>query len=115
VAADAAKTARRTTPEVSSAKTRDWAAETADTIDQLIGKVRSKTTTPIERLTRVVVYGLICGILGFVAITLLVIAAVRALDEAIPGEVWPAHLLIGGIFLAGGLLLWRKRSVEPSA
>lgn len=94
---------------------RDWAAETADRIDSLVGKVRSKTTVPLERLTRVVVYGLLCTVLGVVALVLLIIATVRALDEAIPGEVWPAHLLLGGIFLGVGLFFWRKRTATRAA
>lgn len=93
---------------------RDWAAQTADSIDKIIGSIRSKTTTPLERLTRVVVYGVLCVILGFVAFVLLAIASVRALDEAIPGEVWPAHLIIGGIFIAGGLFMWWKRTADES-
>ncbi len=93
---------------------RDWAAQTADSIDRIIGSVRSKTTTPLERLTRVIVYGALCTILGLVAAVLLAIAAVRALDEAIPGEVWSAHLIIGGIFVAGGLFMWWKRTASDS-
>jgi hypothetical protein len=94
---------------------RDWAAETADRIDSLVGKVRSKTSMPIERLGRVVVYGLLCAVLGLLAFVLVIIATVRALDEAIPGEVWPAHLLLGGIFVGAGLFLWRKRTAAGTA
>jgi hypothetical protein len=94
---------------------RDWAAETTDRIDALVDKVRSKTTTPVERITRVLVYGLLCGLLGAVALVLVIIASIRALDEAIPGEVWPAHLIVGGIFIVAGLLLWRKRSAAGTA
>jgi hypothetical protein len=89
---------------------RDWAAETADRIDSLVGAVRSKTSMPLERVGRVVVYGLLATVLGLLALVLVIIAAVRALDEAIPGEVWPAHLLLGGIFVAAGLFFWRKRA-----
>jgi hypothetical protein len=98
-----------TTP---AAVEKDWAAQTADSIDKIIGSIRSKTTTPLERLTRVVVYGVLCAILGLVALVLLAIAAVRALDELIPGEVWPAHLIIGGIFIAVGLFMWWKRTAD---
>jgi hypothetical protein len=93
-----------------SVPNRDWAADTADSIDKLVDKVRSKTTTPLERFTRVIVYGSLCAILGLVALVMLIIALVRALDEAIPGEVWPAHLILGGIFIAVGLFMWSRRT-----
>ncbi len=88
---------------------RDWAAQTADTFDELLGPVRSKTTVPLERLTRVLVYGIIAAILAVVVVVLAIIALVRALDELIPGPVWSVYLLLGGIFIALGLFLWRKR------
>ena len=93
---------------------RDWAAQTADTIDGLIRTVRSKTTVPIERLVRIVVYGIICAVLGTFAFVLLIIATIRALNTAVPGGVWVADLIVGGIFLVGGLLLWRRRTAGPA-
>ena len=90
----------------------DWAAQTADTIERVIGSVRGKTSEPLERVARVVVYGLVATFLGIAALVLLAITIVRAIDVAIPGEVWPAHLITGGIFTLAGLLLWRKRRVK---
>jgi hypothetical protein len=90
----------------------DWAAQTADTIERVIGSVRGKTSEPVERIARVVVYGLVAAFLGIAALVLLAIIIVRVLDIAIPGQVWPAHLITGGIFTVAGLLLWRKRRVK---
>ena len=90
----------------------DWAAQTADKIDRVIDSVRSKTSEPVERVARIVVYGLVAAFLGIAALVLLAIVVVRVLDVAIPGEVWPAHLITGGIFTLAGLLLWRKRRVK---
>jgi hypothetical protein len=90
----------------------DWAAQTADTIERVIGGVRGKTSEPVERIARVVVYGLLAAFLGVAALVLLAILVVRVLDIAIPGEVWPAHVITGGIFTLAGLLLWRKRRVK---
>ena len=89
----------------------DWAAQTADTIERVVGSVRGKTTEPLERIARILVYGLVASILGVAALVFLAILLVRVLDIAIPGHVWSAHLVTGGIFLLAGLLLWRKRSV----
>lgn len=90
----------------------DWAAQTADTIERVVGSVRGKTSEPLERVARILVYGLVAAFLGTVALVLLAVAVVRALDIAIPGEVWSAHVTAGGIFAVVGLLLWRKRHVK---
>ena len=90
----------------------DWAAQTADTIERVVGSVRGKTAEPLDRIARVLVYGIVAAILGVAALVLLAVAAVRALDTAIPGEVWSAHAVVGGIFTLAGLFLWRKRSVK---
>ena len=90
----------------------DWAAQTADTIERVVGSVRGKTADPVEKVARVVVYGLVAAILGITAIVLVCIMVVRILDIAIPGEVWAAYLILGGIFTVAGAFLWRKRSVK---
>jgi hypothetical protein len=90
----------------------DWAAQTADTIERVVGSVRGKTSEPVERVARIVVYGLVAAFLGIAALVLLAILIVRVLDVAIPGEVWPAHVIAGGIFTVAGLFLWRKRRIK---
>jgi hypothetical protein len=90
----------------------DWAAQTADTIERAVGSVRGKTAEPVERVARLLVYGLVAAIVGVAALVLLSIALVRALDVAIPGEVWSAHAVTGGIFTVLGLFLWRKRTAK---
>ncbi|MBW8825038.1 MAG: hypothetical protein JF603_01620 [Acidobacteria bacterium] len=90
----------------------DWAAQAADTIDRVVLAVRGKTTAPLERLARVLVFGLLAAIVGVAALVLFAILWVRALDIVIPGEVWSADLVAGGIFTVAGLFLWRKRTVK---
>jgi hypothetical protein len=90
----------------------DWAAQTADTIERVVGGVRGKTSEPLERIARIAVYGLLAAIVGTAALVLGAILVVRALDIAIPGHVWSADLVAGGIFTLAGLFLWRKRSVK---
>jgi predicted metal-binding membrane protein len=92
----------------------DWPAETADTIERFVDTIRSKTTEPAERAVRVLVYGLVAAVLGVVALVLVVVALVRALDLALPGEVWSAHLLLGAILTLAGLLLWSKRTPKDA-
>ncbi len=95
-----------------AAPSPDWAAQTADGIERLVGSVRAKTADPLEKVARGLVYGLVAGIVGVAAMVLAAVALVRVLDLAVPGDVWSAHALAGGIFVLGGLLLWRKRTVR---
>ena len=87
----------------------DWAAQTADSIERVVVGLRSKTTEPLERVVRVVVYGIVAAVLGIAVVVLLTIALVRAVDVAIPGTVWRADAAIGGIFTVVGLFLWTRR------
>jgi hypothetical protein len=87
----------------------DWAAQTADTIDRVVTTIRSKTTDPVERIARVVVYGMVAAVLAVAALVLLTVAIVRAVDIALPGHVWSAHVTVGGIFTLLGLFCWTRR------
>lgn len=92
----------------------DWPVQAADTIERLIGQVRSKTTGPAIVASRWIVYGVVAAFLGLGALVLLVITVVRGLDVAIPGDVWIVYLILGLLFAIGGALLWRKRSPGTS-
>ncbi|MET0144792.1 MAG: hypothetical protein ABW328_08420 [Ilumatobacteraceae bacterium] len=95
----------------------NWAADLADTVEKVVGTVREKATTPVVHIARGIVYGLLGGILGIVAVTLLLIAATRALqallDIGLTNEqaVYVSYLLVGGILCIAGLLVLRKRRV----
>ncbi|HUQ39949.1 MAG TPA: hypothetical protein VM030_07310 [Acidimicrobiales bacterium] len=93
----------------------DWAVHTADTIVSVVDAVRSKTTVPLTTVARGLVYGIIAGVMGTMALVLLAVALVRALDAYLPGDVWSAHAVTGGIFTLGGLFLWRKRRPPASS
>ena len=87
----------------------DWAAQTADTIEQVVGAVRDRTAVPLTAIARTVVYGLFAAFAASMALVLLAIGAVRALDVYLPEDVWAAHLVTGGIFTLAGLFLWARR------
>ena len=102
----------RPLPPPPSAQGEDWATQTADAIERVVATVRSKTAEPLEKLARGLVYGLVAVIVGLAAAVLGAVALVRILDLIIPGAVWSAHALAGGIFTVAGLLLWRKRTAK---
>jgi hypothetical protein len=60
------------------------------------------------------VYGLLAAILGTAAAVLVAVLFVRVLDIVIPGDVWAAHAVTGGIFAVAGLFLWMKRSPKTA-
>jgi uncharacterized protein YacL len=90
----------------------DWASQTADTIERLVGQIRAKTTKPAVTAARGLVYGLLAGILGIVALVLLIVALVRVLVVVLP-EVWMAHLVLGLLFVIVGTVLMVKRHAPP--
>jgi hypothetical protein len=103
---------RQVLPEERRTDEPDWAKETADRIESVVVGIRSKTADPIERVVRIVVYGLVAAVLGVAALVLLAVALVRAVDVLVPGEVWSAHLIVGGIFTLAGLFAWSKRRTK---
>jgi len=93
---------------------QDWTVEVTNRIELVVGSVRDKTTVPVTKVARTVVFGLAAGVLGVVAVALLVIAAVR-LNVYLPlhptgRKVWVAEAIGAAIFLVAGAFCWRKRT-----
>lgn len=89
----------------------DWTVQIADTIESVVSSVRNKTTVPLVTAARGVVYGLVAGVFGAAIAILLTITLIRVIDIVLP--IWATYLLLGGIFLAAGALLWRKAWSKP--
>ena len=94
----------------------NWAADLADTVERVVGTVREKTTTPIVRVTRGLVYGLLALILGIAAIVLLIVMLTRGTQEMLDqfkvrrsAAVYISYLGVGGIFSLLGLFVLSKR------
>ncbi len=94
--------------------TGDWPAQAADTVVDVVGSVRERVIEPLLKIARVVVYGLLISVAALVALVLLLIALVRMLDSYLPGEVWSAYLLLGGLFTIGGVFCWSQRSSKAA-
>jgi len=107
---DPAPTVASQQPTLPAPPDDDWTVETLDRIDALIEKVRSNSTDRLVRISRFVVFGLLIAIMGITTIVLATIALVRALDEAIPLQVWLVYLLLGAIFVVAGAFLWSRKT-----
>jgi len=104
----------------------DWPAQAADTIVKVVGTVRNRTTGTAITAARAVVYGLLAAVLGTTALILLSVMLVRVVVLAADGllglgdadragrAVWIAHLLVGLVFVLGGLWLWKKATSAPA-
>jgi hypothetical protein len=98
----------------------NWAADTADTIDRLVGSVREKAITPVVHATRAVVFGLLAIFLGLTIVTLLLLTVTRAFQELLdvfvtpPQAVYLSYLIVGGILCLGGAILMRMRAPKSS-
>lgn len=102
-------------PSPSAGPPPDWADQAADAVVNLVDVVRDRTTGQVLTAARAIVYGLIGVFAVIVALVLAVIGLIRLVDVVLPGEVWSAYLLLGALFVLGGLLVWRRRTVPESA
>ena len=93
----------------------DWTDEVADRLESVVSTVRDKTTVPVLKTARVLIFGLVAGFLGAVAFVLTVIGFVRLLDDYLPyhpysRRVWTVYAVASAIFLAVGAFAWHRRS-----
>lgn len=91
-----------------------WPADVAHRIESVVGTVRDKTTVPALRAAQALVYGVLLGVLGAALLVLTVIALVRLVDVYLPihpigRRVWVVDAGASAIFLAIGMLAWRRR------
>lgn len=94
----------------------EWPAQAADTVVDVIGKVRDKTTRPAIIAARALVYGLVAGVVASMALVLSLVVLIRVLDNYVPGPVWWIYLGLCVAFTAGGIVLIRKANspAEPT-
>ncbi len=92
----------------------DWTVEIVHRIDTVVGTIRKKTTVPITKVARVVVFGLVIASAGLLALLLLSITTIRVADAYLPfhpesRRIWVIYAALGAIFLGLGAFAWRKR------
>jgi hypothetical protein len=92
---------------------RDWTYEVTDRLESVVSAVRDRTTEPVVRGVRVVIFGIVAGVLATVVAVALVIAVWRILDVYLPitpesRKVWVVDAITAAIFLGAGALLLRQ-------
>jgi hypothetical protein len=97
-----------------------WPAQAADSIVDIVDKVRDATTGRVLTVARALVFGTIAVILGVVIVVLGLIFGVRLVTELLlllPWDwvgVWTTYLLFGLVFCAAGGALFRKRNAPST-
>ena len=85
------------------------ASQATSVVVNLVTSVRGKTTGPLLFVARLVVYSIAILIAAAAAAVLFVIAAVKIVNQLLPGDVWAAYLLLGAVFALVGTFFWSKR------
>ena len=95
-----------------------WVATVTDKIVSTVDGVRAKTTTPVEKVGRAAIWGLMIATAGVALLVALLVGVLRLLYEAagrIPGisgregrSVWIIDVLIGVVLILFGLFLIRR-------
>ncbi len=97
-----------TDPGATTAPDTDWTDQVADLVVDYVDRVRDRTTGPILKTSRVVVYGLVAAVIAIPLIAMGIILIGRLL-ELFPGEIWIPYTVLGAILVLAGLFLWGKR------
>ena len=87
------------------------ASQATSVVVNLVKSVRGKRTGPLLFVARLIVYSIAILIAASAAIVLFVIAAVKIVNQLLPGDVWAAYLLLGSVFALVGTFFWSKRVV----
>ena len=99
---------RRPSPARTGPAADDWAAQAATKVEEVVVGLREKTTAPILKGARGAIWGVLVVFLVVIAIVLAYAALLRGLDELLPWGVWAAHLVLGIVFTACGVVIGLK-------
>jgi hypothetical protein len=93
----------------------NWAPNLADTVERVVGKVRTTATDNAVKASRAVVFGVLILLALMVAIPLLTILFLGVLRELLgffvdhDQAVYLSYLILGAILMIGGFVALRQR------
>jgi hypothetical protein len=89
-----------------------WPGDLADAVENVVGTIRDRATTPVVKITRGIVYGLLASFVAITALVCVIIGMTRALQILLDlglteaQAVYVSYLIMGGILsLLGWLVL----------
>jgi hypothetical protein len=92
--------------------TDDWITALLGKLEKGVGVVRDTATNRVINIMRGVMYGLMAALVGFFALVLLAVMAVRLMFVATGHRAWLAHGIVGLVFLIAGFFLLRLRHAK---
>jgi hypothetical protein len=93
-----------------------WQVRVVDSVEDVVTAVHDRVIRPLLLVARAIVFGLIVATMVLVVGVLFSVAVVRLLDVyAFSGRVWASDATVGGLFTAGGLVLWTMRRARRGA
>ncbi|HMD46742.1 MAG TPA: hypothetical protein VKG43_11310 [Acidimicrobiales bacterium] len=91
--------------------TADWPTKAADAVDRVVDTIRDRAVRPVLIGARAVVFGVVIATVAIVVVVVLCVALVRFMTVYFwPGKVWASYYVLGTILVAGGFVLWSRRS-----
>lgn len=88
----------------------DFVDRALHSFDHVLDIIHDKILRPLLLAGRAIAFGLIIVLAVVVLLTVLVIGVVRLLNVyCFAGREWLSYLVIGGLCLIGGLIIWRRR------
>lgn len=90
----------------------EFATKFADQLENVASKIRSQTIDRADRFTSVAAAALIALVLAPVILIFLSVAIFRVVEAWTSNE--GAFAIFGGLFLAVGALLWKKKNQPPT-
>ena len=93
----------------------NWAPDLADTVERVVGKVRSTATDNAVKASRAVVFGVLALMVVLVALPLAVILSLGTLRELLGffvshgRAVYLSYFLLGLLLMIGGFVALRMR------
>src|SRR5579862_732833 len=103
---------RSSTPGADS----DWTVMLTERIESVVSTVRDRTTVPVTKIVRALVFGMIIAVMGTVALVFAVIGLLRLhvywWFHPEGRKVWVTYVGLGAIFMIAGAFAWRKRTIR---
>lgn len=93
----------------------NWAPNLADSVERVVGKVRTLATDNAVKASRAVVFGVLALIAALVAVPLVVILAIGLFREFLGiwlshgRAVWVSYLVMGSVLMIAGFFALRMR------
>ena len=89
----------------------DFPVKIANLLESIATRVRSMTVDRVARLAKWIAGGLVLAVIVSLASFFLLVGLFRLIGELVGVEL--AYGIVGGLFVALGISLWRKRKPKP--